>query len=120
MDSWPENLPQDWYLADNGPDYKPADSTIRSSVTAGPAKLRRRWTAAPETVTLTGHLDEAELKILRDFVKITLKEALPFGWKDFRTGDAANYRFFAGWSSVGTKHYGDCIWTVSLQLEMLP
>lgn len=120
MDSWPADLPQDWYLADNGPDYKPVDNTIRSSVTAGPAKLRRRFTAAPENLVLIGQLSEDECNVLEDFVKFTLEETLPFGWKHFRRNCPAKYRFVAGWSSVETKHFGGDIWTVTMQLEMLP
>lgn len=120
MVSWPSDLPQDWFLQDNGPDYKPVDNTIRTSVTAGPAKLRRRFTAAPENLVLTGHLDETELQLLKDFVQLTLQEVLPFGWQDFRTANPATYRFAAGWSSVQTKHYGGCVWTVTMNLEMLP
>jgi hypothetical protein len=119
VDSWPADLPQDWYLADNGPDYKPVDNTIRTSVMAGPAKARRKFTSNVENLTLTGTLDRCEYKLLKDFVQLTLKEVLPFGWKHFITDGPATYRFPAGWSSVEAKHLGGDIWTVSLQLEML-
>lgn len=120
MDSWPAELPQDWYLADNGPDYKPVDNTIRTSVTSGPAKLRRRFTTSIENLTLTGQLDHHEVETLKNFVQLTLQDVLKFGWKDFRTHQPAIYRFPAGWSSVETQWFGGDIWTVTMQLEMLP
>ena len=119
MDSWPVDLPQDWYMPDNGPDYKPVDNTIRTTVTAGPAKLRRRFTATVENLTLTGTLDHQQVKLLKDFVQVTLQEVNKFGWKDMRTHDSAIYRFPAGWSSVETQWFAGDIWTVTMQLEML-
>lgn len=113
-------MPQEWYSVDAGPDYKPADNTIRSSVAAGPAKVRRRFTAVPEPMTLTGQLSERELAVLETFIKTTLQEALPFGWVNFRNGRPASYRFMAGWSSVNCKHYAADIWSITMQLEMLP
>ena len=116
---WPEDLPQDWYN-DSGPQYAPVDNTIRSQVTAGPAKLRRRFTAQTEDVTLSNELTEVQLGRLKCFVKDALGEVGRFAWKDFRTNQYAEYRFKAGWSSVKTQHLGGDFWTVNLDLELMP
>jgi hypothetical protein len=88
----------------------------------GPAKMRRRFTAVPETVTLPPmELTSAQLATLKTFKKTTLSDVGPFDWIDFRTGTAATYRFLKplkqDWhSSDGTTD----VWTVSIVLELLP
>lgn len=116
---WPEELPQEAFT-ESGPTYNSTDNTIRSSVTTGPAKLRRRFTAVPADVTATMEMCETEVAILEDFVKNTLGEVNPFNWIKFHTGEPARYRFKAGWSSVKLTWYAGDVWTVSLDMEMLP
>jgi hypothetical protein len=116
---WPSGLPQEVYT-DSGPTYDSQDNTIRSSVTSGPAKMRRRFTAVPADVTVGLQLSEAEIAILETFVKTTLGEVLPFDWVNFHTGATVSYLFKAGWSSVKLTWYVGDIWTVSMALEQLP
>jgi hypothetical protein len=116
---WPTGLPQEVYT-DQGPTYTAQDNTVRSSVTSGPAKLRRRFTAVPSDVTVSLQLSEDEIAILETFVKDTLGEVLPFDWVKFHTGEAAPYRFKAGWSSVKLTWYVGDVWNVSMELECLP
>jgi hypothetical protein len=88
-------------------------------VDAGPAKVRRRFTAVPEDVTIQMILSEAEMATLKDFIVNTLLYVLPFTWVDFRTNVAANYRLKNG-QLPSEEHYGDDMWMVSLDLELLP
>ena len=118
---WPDTLPQEPYWADNGtPEYVPNDNTIRTTVTAGPAKVRRRFTAVPEECKLQMWMTTDQLATLKDFVQNVLEEVLPFTWVDFRTDEQATYRFMKGWSSVGQKYDSGDIWMITLDLELLP
>lgn len=118
--SWPASLPKEWYDPNTPPDYQGQDNTIRSQVT-GPAKIRRRFTATPEDVTLVNTLTEDQLDLLEGFVKDTLFETGKFSWIDHtKTGRYVDYRFKAGWSSVHRVHAGGEMWTVTLTLEQMP
>ncbi len=117
--SWPEELPKTPF-SDGVPDYKPTDNTIRTSTGAGPHKLRRRFTAVPEDVTLQLILTEDQMQVLFDFAKSSLGEVGPFDWVDFRTGNPATYRFKAGYSSIKQKWFAGDMWTIDIDLELLP
>ena len=118
---WPDTLPQVRYWPDNGtPSYEPQDNTIRTSVTAGPAKLRRRFTAVPETCKIQLWLTTDQLATLKDFVQNVLGDVLPFTWVDFRNDQQANYRFPKGWASVTHKFDSGDIWMANIELELLP
>ena len=120
LPSWPEALPKEWYT-EEGPKYAPADNTIRTSMDGGPPKLRRRFTAQVEDVTLNNVLDQDEFNALEDFVKDTLGEVSRFTWTHFRRNDQdATYRFKAGWSSVQAQFLAGDLWSVSITLELQP
>ena len=121
--AWPATLPQNPYEASsNTPKYQPLENIVRTSVDAGPAKQRRRFTAVPNTITLPPIvLTETQRAALQTFKESTLLDVLPFTWIDFRTGAAANYRFIA--ATVEEFHSSDGTtdqWSVTLSLEMLP
>lgn len=119
--TWPEDLPQTPYK-DGSPSGEPAiDNTIRTSVTAGPAKLRRRFTAVPTTVKLDNiWMTTEQVNVLDAFIANTLKEVNPFQWIDFKTGLPAMYRFPNGSKSVKWSHDAGDVWLISLELEKLP
>lgn len=116
---WPEELPQDAYT-DAGPTLAPDSNVIRTSMTTGPAKVRRRFTATTSQITVTLEMSEAETAILEDFVVNKLNEVDQFNWKKFNTGEPAVYRFPNGWSSVKQQWYGEDVWTVTMDLELMP
>ena len=116
---WPEELPQEVYT-DSGPDYAAQDNTIRTANTTGPAKLRKRFSAITADVTVGLEMSESEIAVLEDFVKNKLGETAQFNWIKFHTGEACRYRFKAGWSSVKLKYFGGDVWTVSMDLELMP
>jgi hypothetical protein len=128
---WPDRLPQTPYMPDNGtPEYDPADNAIRTSVTVGPNKVRRRFTAVPEAVKLVMQLNGEQLGVLRDFVSSKLQDVMPFTWIDFRDGSQCLYRFPKGQGGLTYKFdSGDDpdplmvnrdMWIVNLDLEKLP
>ena len=88
---------------------------------AGVAKTRRRFTAVPSDVTYRLLCDRAQVQTLDDFVAITLKEVLPFAWKDFRKPDGPEnvvvYRFKKQPSYEDAPAVG--LWYATLELEML-
>lgn len=119
--TWPDTLPQTPYSPDNQtPEYTPTDNTIRTTVTVGPAKLRRRFTAVPETVKLVLYVTSDQLATLKDFVQEQLQDVLPFEWTDFRDGSQGTYRFAKGWASVSQKYDSGDMWCLNLELELLP
>lgn len=65
MATWPITLPALWH-ADSFQESD-ADNLIRSPVDMGPAKRRRRTTAAERFVQNTIHLTNAQYTILRNF-----------------------------------------------------
>jgi hypothetical protein len=128
---WPDLLPQDPYLPDGGtPEYDPADNAIRTSVTVGPNKVRRRFTAVPEVVKLTLHLNGDQVAILRRFIEQDILDVLPFTWRDFRDGSQCTYRFPKGRGGLTYKfdsgadadalNVSNDMWIVTLDLEKLP
>ena len=120
MADWPSSLPQDVYVPDDGPTYNQQSNVLRTDMTTGPAKMRRRFTAVPADVTVQIMLSEEEIATLESFVKETLGETGQFNWKKFHTGTAAVYRFKEGWKSVKLKYSGGDLWTVSMDLELMP
>ena len=63
---------------------------------------------------------EAEIAILENFVKGTLGEGNTFNWTNPYNGNPAVYRFKEGWSSVKLKWFANDLWTVSMDLELMP
>lgn len=105
------------------------DNSIRTSVTVGPAKLRRRFTAVPETCKIRLMLMGDQLAVFHDFVWNQVQDVLPFEWFDFRDGSQATYRFPKGRGSYTEKYdssggatdvYAKDMWVVDVELEKLP
>ena len=114
--SWPTTLPQQLFV--NGYSQSFAETTIKSEMDAGPAKVRRRFTAGVEPVSGTMLLTETQLGYLRTFfVDTLLGGSLRFSWtKPPAHTTACEMRFTAppSW----TKVEGD--YEVNLSLEVLP
>lgn len=114
---WPISLPVPLV---EGISYTPGQNVIRTQMDAGAAKVRRRFTAVPETLTFNLVLTGAQVQVLQDFVEITLAEVLPFDWIDFRkpTGTGVTYRFtkrpsYSPRSAAGNR------WVAAIELEQL-
>ncbi|HET6805328.1 MAG TPA: hypothetical protein VFH59_07815 [Frateuria sp.] len=115
--TWPASLPPP--QANSGAAYQPASNVVRSNMDAGVAKVRRRFTAVVTPFNCSLKLTQAQYETLIDFYENTLQDALPFDWTDFRTGQAASYRFIQRPSGAFLDRSINR-WKVSLQLERLP
>ena len=114
--AWHVDLPQELFIAGYGQSFPAV--TIKSDMDAGPAKVRRRFTAGVEPVTGTMIMTAAQLVILDTFFNTTLLGgSLRFSWtKPPAHSVACEMRFteVPSW----TKVEGD--YEVSLSFEVLP
>lgn len=113
--SWPTTLPVELLM--KGYSQTSPDVLLRSSVDVGPAKVRRRCTAAVQVITGNLLLSESELGYLRTFYDTTLLGgSLRFTWLEPVTRVAKEFRFTSPikWNS------NDGYYDVNLELEMLP
>lgn len=114
---WPAALPQ--HLLVDGYTQGLGDGRLRSRNDAGPAKVRRRSSAMPGPLQGRMDMSGAQLADMRAFVESTLiGGTLVFTFPDPVTGGALLVRFatnLPSWTSRGPD-----IWTVSLDLEVLP
>ncbi|MBI1207510.1 MAG: hypothetical protein GC191_09520 [Azospirillum sp.] len=92
---WPPELPRD-VMADGWQETL-ALPVIRTQMEAGPAKQRRRYSAATPPVTATYLMEQVELELLQDFIDETLGGgALAFEWPHPRTGLTVTARLVGG------------------------
>jgi hypothetical protein len=117
---WPAELPE--YPLVQGYTRKPQAARVRSAVDAGPAKVRRRFTAKVRNVTYLVTLTKAQLAIFWDFYDNTLAEgSLPFNWVDGVTGAPAVLRFADDEPSEAPANGNEPGYlTISMPLEILP
>lgn len=64
MATWPSTLPVPLL---SGYQLEAGDPTARTSMESGPARVRRRFTAVPDEISLILHLSRAEMKAFRAF-----------------------------------------------------
>ncbi|MGE0256925.1 MAG: hypothetical protein AB7N54_20245 [Alphaproteobacteria bacterium] len=114
---WPGELPDDVLVEG----YREAfpDLLVRTEMDAGPAKVRRRFTAAVRPLSVRLDLDREQVDDLDEFFSDDLEHgALPFDWTHPRTGDAVTFRFTR---PPEIRPDGDgTVWLAELQLEILP
>jgi len=115
-DTWPSTLP----AAPSPQGFRELvpESTIRSQMDVGPAKLRRRTTGNVRLFAMTFELTLAQIAILETFFTTTLtggSEAYNFDHP--RTGVTGEYRFLE--PPIYSNSGGD-LWVASCRLELLP
>lgn len=117
MATWPGTLPGfDEILADGYRETAP-QNVIRTEMETGPAKVRRRGTAAPEMVSGTMLLTTAQVATLRTFFDSTISYgATEFDGTHPRTGASVSMRFMAPPQAAASGIH----WLVTLNLEILP
>ena len=114
--TWPAALPDD-VLA--GYSEGTGGAVLRSSMDAGPAKVRRRFTAVARPIDVTIELTRAEVQVFLDWFDGTLAAgALDFDWVHPRTRTAAEFRFRE--TDVQFRHAVGELWRADLKLEILP
>ena len=114
--TWPATLPQ--LPRNSGASEKAPDLAIRTNMDAGPAKVRRRFTAGVRPHTMKLILTTAQVVILDDFFVSTLSGgAAAFDWVSPRTGGSVEFRFKGPpeYRPLGVGKY-----EVGFELEELP
>ena len=116
MTAWPSSLPD--YVLQQGHSEALANVTNRSQMDAGPAKVRRRFTAGPRTVNAIVRLTTAQTQTLDTFHETTLVGgSLAFDWVLPRTQTVTSFRFM---SPPEYRPVGPGIWDATLKLEAMP
>ena len=116
MASWPVTLPQ--YVLREGLGETLPDTALRTEMDAGPAKLRRRTSAAVRPISAAVNLSTSQAADLETFYVDTLEGGtLPFDMADPRTGTTYSFRFTA---PPALYPLGATLWRASLALERLP
>lgn len=118
---WPAGLPQAPLVAQLVESFP--DEVIRTPMEVGPAKVRRRLAAGVTPVQVELALSRSQAATFRAFFRDACESgALPFEWKDHRTGDTVIYRF-VGVPDVrpsAPRQDGSEPWTATFNLELLP
>ncbi|EWY36780.1 hypothetical protein N825_25435 [Skermanella stibiiresistens SB22] len=113
--TWPAYLPA--FPLREGYGEQLGRNVIRSAMDSGPAKLRRRGSAAPDPVALVLLLTTEQVTTFETFFRATLKDGTErFAWTDPRQGVAREYRFTADAPDIkpsGVK------WKLTAKLERL-
>lgn len=116
MTTWPASLPQK--PQSQGFRETVPEVIVRTDMDAGPAKVRRRFTAAVRNLQMTMEMSNAQIATFDTFFNDTIKGgALNFDFPDPRTGTTVDVRI------VNTPQYrniGGEYWGVELEIEVLP
>jgi hypothetical protein len=118
MSLWPTDLPE---LPDreNWSMMLPKN-VVRTSMDAGPAKQRKRFTAGVHTITMAITVDGVQLAVFRSFWANDCGQgALPFTWVDPTDDSTQDFQFLATEPPQIVNIGGDW-WRVSFRVEMLP
>ena len=115
--TWPSSVPAPLFENVN---YSSEPNIIRTQMDAGVAKVRRRFTSAPEIVTFRMLCTPAQVQTLSDFAAITLKDVLPFDWREFRKPNdpdtLVTYRFR---ERPKFSPAGPNLWYADIELDLL-
>jgi len=119
MAAWPVSLPQSPLV--NGYSEQMPKMGLRSSMDAGPAKQRRRFTAAVIPIGVRMALTNAQVETLVTFWDTTTSGGvLSFTWLHPRTGSAVTMRFIADQPPDIQPLDSEDLYSVSFPLEILP
>lgn len=118
MSTWPTTLPAlNFPHAAHNYQREPQDPTLRTPMDAGPAKVRRRYTAVPVTISFTTLLSDAQYATEQAFYNDTVKATGRFDWTDPATQQTATFRYVTPTSAVAA---GGGFWRATFNLEILP
>lgn len=110
MATWPATVP----ITRENFSESPPRRTIRSDMDVGPAKVRRRSTAAVRPVKLSLFLNDSQLDDLEEFYLDN--DALSFDFVHPRTSNPVKARF----TSEPEYSLVETMYRVSVDLEILP
>jgi hypothetical protein len=113
---WPSGLPS--IVLEEGYAERWAENVIRSPMDVGPAKLRRRSTAAVRRTTAVQLLTTAQVATLKTFYDTTTAYgSLSFDFTDARTGATLEARYVTP-PAIAPAAPG--YWRAAYDLEILP
>lgn len=116
MVAWPTSLSKRQKLS--GYSEKFPNMSIRTETDHGPAKTRRRFTAARREVSFTITGTSTDVDVLDTFFVTTINGgAARFDMVNPRTGSTDEYRFLEPPSIAPLSHD---IWSMSCKIEKLP
>ncbi|MFQ6553392.1 hypothetical protein AAD018_013725 [Aestuariibius insulae] len=121
MARWPAGVPcrfQIGSLVETGP----IGNVIATSMSSGPVKTRRRYTAAPREVSfVTGVLTADQVAAFEAWFADVLKDGvLPFEMPHPRTRVETIWRFVGGADPYSLAYRSPSLFTLSFRLEILP
>lgn len=117
MATWPASLPQT-PLIDGYQEAFP-DVRLRTVMDAGPAKMRRRYTAAVTPIECRMVLTAAQVATLKTFYDTTLTGGTAsFSWSNPRTSSAVTFRFAE--VPIVSRISGSIYYSAPLSLEIMP
>lgn len=115
---WPTTLPVILYPApEDNYNRAPESGVLRTSMDAGPVKMRRRFTAIVTPTKISLSMTQAQVQALTTFYRTTLQCVQPFDWVDLLGRNTATFRFVNAPSIVPV---AADMWRVGLDLEMMP
>lgn len=120
MPNWPAAMPDpDWDAVSIG---GPSNGVIRTEMSAGPAKQRRRFTAVTRPVALSfAPLTSSVFAAFEAFYHIDLQGgALAFDMAHPITGSVARFRFVASEEPFTVSPVGRDAYRLDVTLELLP
>lgn len=116
MENWPVSLQQK--LNVDSFEVKLGDTTLRSDMDVGPAKVRSRYTDAVDMYTCSVDLDYADYSTFMTFFKTTLNNGVDqFLFDDPFTGSPQAFRF-KGPPSI--RPLGGRVFQITMNWEILP
>jgi hypothetical protein len=116
MSAWPATLPQQF--EQEGYEETFPQVTIRTEMDVGPAKVRKRYTAAIKPFVGFMFMTPEQVDTLETFFETTTAYgSLAFDWEHPRTGDPVSCRF-VGEPQLEAVEGGD--FKVTIQIEVLP
>lgn len=116
---WPVTLPQCVQIDGFSEGF--GYNVIRTPMDQGPAKMRRR-SARAQPLSVSFKLDNTQLSTLESFVNDTIKYVARFYFPHPRTGAEVEVRIVPGADGEFYKigHINGSIWSVSMNLEVMP
>jgi len=116
---WPTTLPQEMLV--DGYNRTAANGILRSDMDAGPAKVRRRFTSAPQVIAGSIFVTAAQLALFKTFYNTTsLGGSLRFDWVDPDNGTTAVEMRFAAPPTWAPQGGSEEYWVIEMALEVLP
>lgn len=117
--TWPVSLPPRPTL--QGYSEELPSTAIRSAMDTGPAKVRRRFTAAAIPFKVRWMLNASQVEDFRNFFRNDVYDgSLSFMMEHPRTGDSTEFRFDLGQGPPTITPLGNDEYEVSAALEQMP